>query len=398
MASALSGVRVLDLSSDVAGPYCTKTLAEYGAEVIKVEPPGRGDVSRRAGPSANGEPDPERSARFLHLNTNKQSITLDFTREAGAALLRTLIGRADVVVEDGALATAAGEGWDYETLARDNPALVLTSISPFGPDGPYRGYRAPDIVLGAMGGWMYPMGDAARPPLQPGGPYIQYVAGLFAAAGTLTALFGAAGTGAGQQVHVSMLEAAVATTVEDTVWASYTGEARGRHGPRWGPDMSISLQPCTDGHVLVMGGPHRDQVFNLLGMSGLPADQRQEGDEAWSARGDALEALIQAFARDRTGDEIFHAAQALRLPFAPIASPRDVLQSPQLRERGFFAEVEHPQAGRLQHTGPPYRMSATPGSVNRPAPVLGQDNEEIYRRLAGLGTDDLTALREHGVI
>jgi crotonobetainyl-CoA:carnitine CoA-transferase CaiB-like acyl-CoA transferase len=398
MASALAGIRVLDLSGDVAGPYCARVLADYGADVIKVEPPGEGDVARHLGPFPDRAPDPERSARFLHVNTNKRSVTLDVGKEAGAALLRTLIGRADAVVEDGALAAAAGEGWDYETLSQSHPSLVLTSISPFGPNGPYRDYRASDIVLGAMGGWMYPMGDRDRPPLQPGGPYIQYVAGLFAAAGTLTALFEAAGSGAGRQVFISMLEAAVATTVEDTVWASYTGEARGRYGPRWGPDISISLQPAKDGHELLMFGPHRDQVFTLLDMAGIPRDPALTGDEAWTTRGDELEALVQAFVRDRGVEEVFHAAQALRLPFAPVASPRDVLHSPQLRERGYFVEVEHPHAGRLEHTGPPFRMSATPGRIDRPAPVLGQDNDEVYRQLAGLSETDIARLRQQGVI
>ncbi|MGI8422959.1 MAG: CoA transferase, partial [Chloroflexota bacterium] len=227
MPSVLSGVRVLDLTGYVAGPYCSKILAEYGAEVVKVEPPGQGDTARSIGPFPRGEPHPERSALFLHLNTNKLSITLDITHEAGAAVLRTLAGRSDVIVDDGALANAAGEGWDYDSLARDHPGLVLTTISPFGDGGPYRDYRAPDIVLGAMGGWMYPMGDPDRAPLQPGGPYHQYVVGLWAAAGTLSAFLGALGTGTGEHVRISALEAVVATTVEDTVWHAYTGDERG---------------------------------------------------------------------------------------------------------------------------------------------------------------------------
>ena len=201
MPMPLAGVQALDLTSGVAGPYCTKILADYGADVIKVEPPQRGDVSRQL----DGAADDDATATaplFLQLNTNKRSITLDITTDAGADVLKRLLRRVDLLVDDGALSTtAAGEGWSHEALSAANQRLVITSISPFGPDGPHADYRATELVLSALGGWSFPMGDPGRAPLQPGGPYISYVAGLWAATGTLTALFSAGLTGFGQEVH-----------------------------------------------------------------------------------------------------------------------------------------------------------------------------------------------------
>lgn len=257
MFAPLSGVRVLDVSSYIAGPYCTKILAEYGADVVKVERVPGGDTSRTF-PVVPGQPlDPERSPLYLHLNANKRSVALDVSRAADLDIVEELLQRADVVVDDRVLAGLPPR-FSYEPLSSRRPQLVLTVVSPFGRTGPYSQFRSSDMVLAAMGGWMYPMGDPGRPPLQPGGPWLQYVVGAWAAAGTLAALVGARNLGGGEVVDISSFEASVATTVEDPVWAQYTGEARGRYGTRWGADMSISLQQCLDGHVLIMGGPHRD--------------------------------------------------------------------------------------------------------------------------------------------
>ncbi len=390
MSMPLAGVQALDLTSGVAGPYCTKILADYGADVIKVEPPRRGDGSRQL----DGAADDDATATaplFLQLNTNKRSITLDITTAAGADVLKRLLRRVDLLVDDGALsAAAADDGWTHEALSASNQRLVMTSISPFGPDGPHADYRATEIVLSALGGWSFPMGDPGRAPLQPGGPYIAYVAGLWAATGTLTALFSAGLTGFGQEVHISMLEAAAATIVEDTVRHSYTGEARGRYANHWGAGLMPSLQPCADGHVVLMGGPYRDQIFTLLGQPTPAEDDRPSDAE--------LQAQFREFAAERTRDELFHAAQALRLPFAPVATPQEILDSPQHRDRDYFAEVSHPEAGRLRHTGLPIQLGESPAVAPRPAPTLGHDNQDVYMELGGLSLDEIAALQQRGVV
>ena len=390
MPMPLAGVQALDLTSGVAGPYCTKILADYGADVIKVEPPQHGDVSRQLDGAADDDTT-STAPLFLQLNTNKRSITLDITTDAGADVLKRLLRRVDLLVDDGALSTAAaGDGWSHEAISAANQRLVITSISPFGPDGPHADYRATEIVLSALGGWSFPMGDPGRTPLQPGGPYISYVAGLWAATGTLTALFSAGLTGFGQEVHISMLEAAVATTVEDTVRHSYTGEARGRYGESWGAGLMPSVQPCADGHVVLMGGPYRDQIFTLFGQP-TPSEEDRPSDEE-------LRAQFREFAAGRTRDELFHAAQALRLPFAPVVTPQEILDSPQHRDRDYFAEVAHPEAGRLRHTGPPIQLGESPAAAPRPAPTLGQDNQDVYTELGGLSLDEIAALQRSGVV
>jgi crotonobetainyl-CoA:carnitine CoA-transferase CaiB-like acyl-CoA transferase len=278
MTQVLAGIRVLDMSNYVAGPYCAKILGDYGAEVIKVEEPGLGDISRRLGPFPDDDPHPEKSALFLHLNTSKKGITLDFRTTTGAEILRKLIANSDVIIESYGSSKLAEYGLDYPNLAQINPRLVMTSITPFGPYGPYKDYQATDIILAALGGWMYPLGDPDREPLQPGGPYIQYVTGVTATVGTLLALFRAMLTGEGKHVNVAALEVAAATTVYDMVRYSYNGEVRSRHGHLYGlgsrGSISISLQEGQDGYFLHMGGPNREGIFALLGKPELSEDPR----------------------------------------------------------------------------------------------------------------------------
>lgn len=400
--AALAGVRIIDLTSEIAGPYCTKLLADSGAEVIKVEPPTHGDIARHLGPFPHGEPSPETSALFLHLNTNKRAVSLDVTQEAGAELLRKLIRHADAVVDDGVLAMAHGTDWTYDALSADQPGLVVTAVSAFGRTGPYRDYRAPDIVLSAMSGWMNAMGDPDKPPLQSGGPYIQYVTGLWAAAGTLSALLGALISGKGELVNISKQESAIATAVYDTVRHSYSGEVRTRYGNRFGlgdrGELFISLQPCSNGDFLLMPGPYRERLPALLGLPDLLDDERFRGDDLSVSGSNSLEAEIRVALCGRTKEELFHTGQGMRLAAAYVASPDEILESEQLRERGYFATAEHATAGTLRYTGSPFRFSEARNPSLVPAPTLGQHNEEIYRTVAHIGVEEFASLQERGVI
>ncbi len=398
---ALGGVRVLDLSVDVAGAYCGKLLADYGAEVIKVEDPRRGDPLRYTDPASDSS-FTEKSALFLHLNVNKQGITLDLECATGQELFRELVRVSDVVIESFSPGRMPELGLDYETLAASRESLVMTSISPFGPDGPYRDYKSTDIVDSAMGAWAYAHGDRDQEPLQPGGPYIGYVTGIIASIGTLTALFGARNTGKGQQVWISGMESALTTIIYDWVRLSYTGEPRLRHGYRFGQGSTgtagTSIQPSSDGYFLLLGGPHREGLGALLDAPELSDDPQFKSGESWVANSDGIEAILRPMFENYTSDELFHRGQLLRIPLASVASPEDLMNSPHLHERGFFVPADHPVAGRLMHTGPVYRMSETPYSMNRPAPMLGQDNDTIYGGLLGLDRDLIRSLRSSGVI
>ncbi|MCI0788890.1 MAG: CoA transferase, partial [Chloroflexi bacterium] len=205
-AGLLNGIRVLDLGSGISGPWCAKILADYGAEVIKVESPGSGDAARRMGPFAGDDPDPEKSLTFLYLNTNKKGVTLDPSSASGRRLLDRLLAEADVLVENYPPARSKELGLDYASLAEVNPQVVVTSITPFGQTGPYRDYQATDIVTYALSGLMYHSGDSDQEPLRNVLDQSFYVAGISAAAATQVALFARLTSGEGQHVDVSAAE------------------------------------------------------------------------------------------------------------------------------------------------------------------------------------------------
>ncbi|MGH7860606.1 MAG: CaiB/BaiF CoA transferase family protein, partial [Candidatus Dormibacteraceae bacterium] len=252
MDGALAGFRVVDLSQDVAGPYCTKLLAGLGARVIKVEPPGSGDPSRRSGPAGAGEQNLETSPSFLYLNTGKESVTLDLDLPDGRAVLERLLVDADVLVESFPPGRLATLGLGDEPLHRLNPRLVITSITNFGQTGPYRDYKADEINLLALGGLLFITGEPDQPPLRMGGRLCQYTAGQNALIGTLAALLARRQTGRGQQVDVSIMETVMAILEGAITHWSYHQELRGRAGTAatagWG------IYPCKDGFVAAVSG------------------------------------------------------------------------------------------------------------------------------------------------
>ncbi|MBI4308470.1 MAG: CoA transferase, partial [Chloroflexi bacterium] len=232
MEKALEGLLVLDLATDVAGPYCAKLLAGFGADVIKVEPPSTGDPARSLGPFCGDGPDPERSVLFLYLNTAKKGVTLDLRTPEGARLLQELARRADAVVESFAPGFLESVGLGYGALRAANPGLVLTSVTPFGQTGPYRDYQATSIVNYALGGHLYITGAPGREPLQSGGYASEYAAGFHAAIATMAALWDREERGEGQHVDVSIVECMAALHQWSDVLYTHNGVIKGRGGNR----------------------------------------------------------------------------------------------------------------------------------------------------------------------
>lgn len=381
----LKGLRVLDLSQGIAGPYCTKLLADYGAEVLKVEPP-LGDVTRFVGPFPDDVSHPEKSGLFLHLNTNKLGITVDFDRPNGQAYLRRLISKMDVLVEDRGPGGLDSIGLDQETLSQINPSLVITSISNFGPHGPYSEYKATDLTLFAMSGWMHPMGYSDRSPLYPGGPYVLYVAGQYANVGTLLAVHHAELTGIGQNVQISVQETGISVQVYDTIMYSYFGRIRQRDGNRWARATN-SIQPCKDGYINFVVG-HGEERWEdlwtvLLDRPEVLDDPRFSEDERLNHQ-DELEEVVREALAEKDVDDLFHTGQALRLMFAPVLTAEDVMHLEHHQARGYFSNADHPVAGSLPYTGPPVRLPESPWNLGRPAPLLGQHNEVIAEEFGEL--------------
>ena len=394
----LDGLKVLDLTHYVAGPYATRLMAAQSAEVIKVERPATGDGARRIGPFPDDVPHPEKSALFLYLNTGKKSVTLNLKDGASKPILRSLLEWADVLVENFCPGVMSRLGLDYGSVSTVNPSLVMTSISNFGQTGPYRDYGAREINLYAMGGLMYITGDPEREPLHMAARLAQYGAGQNAFAGTLGALLHRDITGIGQYVDVAISEY-LATILENALSQySYTGSNFRRTGNRgygraaWGP------YPCQDGYVGVIAGPDHKwpEMAELMGIAEL-ADERF-GDRAGRAENaDELDSLMLPWLMRHDRHEIFERAQHRGLAFAYVAAPEDILGWEHLRERGFFGSVEHPKAGGLEHPMMPWRVGDGGWELDA-APTLGQHNIDVYCGMLGYSKAELVRMRGMGVL
>jgi len=394
--AALLDLKVLDLTHFIAGPYCTRFLAGLGAEVVKIEKPD-GDGARRIGPFPNDVPDLEKSGLFLYLNQNKLGITLNLKTETGVKIFKELVKDADILVENFSPRVMPSLGLDYERLEKINPRLVMVSISNFGQTGPYRDYKAADIIEYALGGLMYITGQPEREPLKNGGNLAQYGAGLHAFVATLSALYCAQTMGIGQQVDISIMEC-VASIIEtqDMAWI-YQGDLRKRAGQGtrfgWGPT------PAKDGFVSVALNPPRRVAQALPKLVGDPAleDPKFFGRARTPEVAEELERIVRPWFAEHEKEEIYHAAQKLGMPVGYLANAADLFKSPQLKAREYFAEVDHPRAGKLAYPTSGVKMSETPWQVGR-APVLGEHNEEIYCGRLGYTKEDLVRLRERGIV
>lgn len=389
-------LRVIDLTQERAGPYATKLLAGFGADVIKVEPPGTGDVMRTTGPFYKDEAAVEGSIPFLWLNTGKRSVSLNLESDAGSEILRELVSDADVLVEGFPPGSLAGIGLGHDRLLELQPRLVLTAVSNFGQTGPYSDFQAEEIVHYAMSGLMYATGDPDRPPLCGAPAVAQYTAGMTAYVGTLMALYQREDTGRGQVVDVSIQEAAL-DNVEVAV-AEYLH--LGKVARRTGDEHALvpwQLLPCGDGYAAVIGGPVRHWLAGAeLFDEPRLLDPEYRHMSGRIARRQEVKDLLAPWLDRHDPKEVYHAGQARQLAFSYLATLADVLQSPQLAARAFFDEIDHPVTGRQPYCGAPFRPSATPWQSRR-APLLGEHNEAVYGAL-GHSPEELAELADRGVV
>ncbi len=393
----LDGLRVLDLGPGIAPSFCAKLLADYGASVIKVEPPGGGDPARRIGPFVGDDPNPEKSIPFLYVNTGKRGVSLDYSSESGRAILSKLLDGADVLVEGFPPSEAEGSAISYTELSRTHPGLVVTSVTPFGQDGPYRDFDATDIITSAMSGLMYHSGDSDREPLRNALDQSLYVAGANAAAATLVAVFARLATGEGQHVDVSVAECLAAHLVQPVPYYNYMGATKGRRPVR-GSGFE-ELMPAGDGYVVpsVQGSQPWGTVADLIGLEELH-DPRFATGAGRIANGQELkELLIEGLAQwDRL--PLFVASGERRLVFGMAQDAGDLVACPHLAARGFYHDVDHPVAGAATYPGMAASLSERPPQAPGPAPLLGQHNTEIYGGELGYSNEELSALRYAGVI
>jgi crotonobetainyl-CoA:carnitine CoA-transferase CaiB-like acyl-CoA transferase len=392
----LTGVKVLDLSEDIAGSFCARLLADYGADVVKLEPPG-GAALRRMGPFFHDDPHPEKSLFFLMLNLNKRGATLNLEHGAGRSILRKLAQDADVIVECFRPGYLSSLGLGYDDLQQLNPGLVMTSITPFGQDGPYSQYQGEEIVSYAMGMIMSISGSQGREPLKHGGFQAQYEGGLNGAAATAMALFLREVAGYGQQVDVSVTECVASTMMSTQTIYPFMGGIQARRRPTGG--MFGHPMPCADGWIIAQtgGGASWKDIAEFFGKPELL--EPRFSDQAQRAQfGEELDRIVLDAIKDQGKWELFPRAAQARMLFGLVQTPSELANCPQLEAREFYREVQHPVIGKIKVPAALFNLSLTPYALRAPAPTLGQHNAEIYVDGLGYTQQELCRLRQLNII
>jgi len=397
---ALAGIRVVECGDFVSSSFAAKQLADLGAEVIKIESPGRGDTARHRGPYA-GTPDLDRSGLFLYLNTNKRGIAVDLESASGREILARLAATADLVIHNVAPADIDRLGLNDVRLRAARPELVVTSISPFGLAGPNRDLHMHDLNLWAAGGIATLNGGGPgsddMPPLKGFGQQAGYQAGLNAAVASLGALYATLASGEGQLVEVSVQECLTSILEMAYEFYPYMGLVASRLGQK--PIAPLDFLECKDGWIFICC-VEEHQWHRFVELAGNPEwatmelfDNRLSRAANW----DALQIFLSEYAAEQTVENLYHEAQARRVPFAPVSTMGDLLASEHLKTRGFFATLDDGSGAEAVMPGAPYRHALTPWRIRKRAPRLGEDTDRVLGDL-GYGPADLGRLRATGVI
>jgi len=391
----LRSLRVLDFTRALAGPFCTMMLGDLGAEVIKIEAPGKGDESRGWGPPFQGG----ESSYFLSCNRNKQSLTLNLKAPEARSIVLRLIQDADILVENFSPGTMDRLGLGYAVASEYNPRLIYCSISGFGQEGPNRNRPAYDLILQGMGGLMSLTGPKEGPPTKVGVPIADLTAGMFAAHAILAALYHRERTGEGQFIDTSLLDGQLAllTFQAGRYFATEQSPAlAGNEHPSIAPYETFRT---SDGHVNLACGNEGlyQRLCTCLERPELVSDERFSTNARRLKHRPALIEAIEAELTKWTTKEAIARLEAAGVPCGPIYRLGDVFTDPHVLETGLVREMEHPSAGMIRFPGPPYRFSQSPTELREPPPRLGEHSESVLARL-GYSADDIRQLRDAGVL
>jgi CoA:oxalate CoA-transferase len=397
MARPLEDIRVLDLTWVLAGPFASMILADLGAEVVKVERPPNGDISRTTGPYQNGW-----SGYFFSINRGKKSIAIDLRSAEGKSLFLDLVEKADVVVENFTPGTMVRLGLGYEVLSARNPRVVMASVSGFGQTGPYSDRPALDIVVQAMGGMMSITGEAGGGPVRPGASYGDLTAGLFATVGILTALHERQRSGRGQAIDISMLDCQLAVMENSIMRYFVTGEVPGRLGTRHPSATPFQAFPTADGHIVVaLAFGEENQWALLCAMLGLPElidDVRFETGPKRTRNHAELEPILNEAFRARTTADWYADFLAAGIPCGPVNTVKDVVEDEQVKFRHSIKEVTHPVAGTIPIAETPVRLSRSETGIQGPPPSMGADTVSVLTSWLRLTAEEVEAMAKRGTV
>jgi crotonobetainyl-CoA:carnitine CoA-transferase CaiB-like acyl-CoA transferase len=410
----LAGLRVLELAGET-GQFCGKLLGDLGADVIKIEPPG-GETCRRLGPFVDNIPHPERSLSFWYYNTSKRGITLDLETADGRALFRRLAATADVVLETFRPGHLSSLGCDNAALSKDNPGLILCSLTPFGQTGPWRDYLSSDLLHMAAGGGMASSGydetDAPNaPPIAPGGGNAWHMGCHFAYMAIVAALVHRTVSGRGQYIDASIHEACALTTESAIANYVYRGEVLQRHTGRHhaaGPSPRTEFRAADGNYVCALVGgrlnpKYMKELADLLDTNGMAGDLRdpkyQDQAVITANTSHIIDELVAGFIASLPAEEVYHRAQERGFTWGAVRAPEQLLDDPHLSDRGFWKEVAHPELGRsVTYPGEAAIYNGSPWQISRRAPLIGEHNAEIFCGELGLSPGELMMLTENRVI
>ncbi len=394
----IDDVTVLDLTEYIAGPYATKLLADFGANVIKVERPG-GDPARRLGPFPGDQPHPERSGTFFYFNTNTRSVALDLKSAAGREAFDHLLGRADVVVESFRPGVLDGLGLGWEHIHARRSDLPLVSISNFGQEGPYRDYQGTDLTLYGYGGELYTMGIAEREPVKMFGTAAMVQSGAAAATAIFGALMVGRLQGIGQHVDFAITDSHILGADRrhvGTIAYTFSGRESFRP-PREGRAILWGVYPCADGFIeFSAAGIRMDRFAEMIGRPEWIADPKwsQPGALGNPALAEEFEGHWYAWLSEHTREDVWDRARAARVLCGPLFSTAEIMADPHFRERGFWARTDHPALGEVEFPGRPFLMPDSPWELRRPAPLYGEHTLEVLRECGYPGAESLAGVAE----
>jgi len=406
MKRALEGLSVVELAGFISGPYCGMLLAGLGAGVTKIEEPGIGDISRRCGPFPSDIPHPDRSGLFLYLNRNKQGITLNVKTATGRGILLRLLKDANVFIEDMPPKLSKRLKLDYGHLSKENPQLLVVSITPFGQTGPYRDYKAYAINASGIGGMSPIVGEPNREPLTPPFSLGHFQTGIIAANAIMFGLLAQKRIGKGQHIDLSEAESWAIFHTGNVVSAFiYSGRKRSRRGYRTPAPYPYTILPCKDGYIsmIALRGSEWKRFLEVVGDGEVPewyaSDARfKDRLRAGLEYADILDDLLSPWLMSHTKEEIFAYCREKHIPFTPVRSIDEVVNWEQLNQRGYFSEIECPETVKFKCPGPPFRFSQSLWSLDQSAPSLSEHNYKIYHKRLGYSEEQMVQLRRMNII